>query len=57
MKLRLSKLLAQGMSVQDMLATAPARDFESRWGDATQFISNAFQGISRRPGELGVNIV
>jgi glyoxylase-like metal-dependent hydrolase (beta-lactamase superfamily II) len=57
MKLRLSKLLAQGMSVQDMLAVAPAGDFEARWGDATQFITNTWHGISRRPGELGVNIV
>jgi cyclase len=57
MKLRLSKLLAQGMSVQDMLATAPAQDFEARWGDATQFITNSWHGLSRRPGELGVNIV
>jgi glyoxylase-like metal-dependent hydrolase (beta-lactamase superfamily II) len=57
MKLRLSKLLAQGMSVQDMLAVAPASEFEAKWGDATQFITNAWQGISRRPGELGVNIV
>jgi cyclase len=57
MKLRLSKLLAQGMSVQDMLAVAPAGDFEASWGDATQFITNTWHGISRRPGELGVNIV
>ncbi|MEO8307077.1 MAG: MBL fold metallo-hydrolase [Pseudomonadota bacterium] len=57
MKQRLSNLLAQGMSIQDMLDTAPARDFEARWGDATQFITNTWYGISRRPGELGVNIV
>jgi cyclase len=57
MKQRLSKLLAQGMSVQDMLAVAPARDFEPMWGDSTQFITNTWHGISRRPGELGVSIV
>jgi cyclase len=57
MKQRMSKLLAQGMSVQDMLDAAPARDFEPVWGDATQFIRSAWQGLSRRPGELGVNIV
>jgi glyoxylase-like metal-dependent hydrolase (beta-lactamase superfamily II) len=57
MKQRLSKLLAQGMSVPDMLAVAPASDFEAKWGDATQFITNTWHGISRRPGELGVNIV
>lgn len=57
MKLRLSQLLAKGMSVPEMLAAAPSREFDAHWGDPTLFISNAFPGLTQRARELGVNIV
>ncbi|MEJ0035022.1 MAG: MBL fold metallo-hydrolase [Gammaproteobacteria bacterium] len=57
MKTRLAKLLAQGTSVQDMLAAAPTRDFDAKWGDPTLFISNAWPGLVQRARELGVSIV
>jgi cyclase len=57
LKLRLSQLLAKGMSVPDMLAAAPSRDYDAHWGDPTLFISNAFPGLTQRARELGVNIV
>jgi cyclase len=57
MKLKLSKLLAQGMSVQDMLAAAPTRDYDGRWGDPTLFVANAWPGLVQRARELGVSIV
>ncbi len=57
MKLRLSQLLAKGMSVPDMLAAAPSREFDAHWGDPTLFIANAFPGLTQRARELGVNIV
>jgi cyclase len=57
MKTRLAKLLAQGMSVQDMLAAAPSRDFDAQWGDPKLFISNAWPGLVQRSRELGVSIV
>jgi cyclase len=57
MKLRLSQLLAKGMSVPEMLAAAPGREFDAHWGDPTLFISNAFPGLTQRARELGVNIV
>jgi cyclase len=57
MKTRLAKLLAQGMSVQDMLAAAPTRDYDAKWGDPTLFISNAWPGLVQRARELGVSIV
>ncbi|HTC54024.1 MAG TPA: MBL fold metallo-hydrolase [Steroidobacteraceae bacterium] len=57
LKLRLSQLLAQGMSVQDMVAAAPTRAFDAHWGDPTLFISNAWPGLVQRARELGVNIV
>lgn len=57
MRTRLSKLLAQGTSVQEMIAASPSRDFDAKWGDPKLFIANAWQGLIRRTGELGVSIV
>ncbi len=57
LKERLSKLLAQGMSAQDMLAVAPTREFDGKWGDPTLFVTNAWPGLVQRARELGVAIV
>jgi len=57
LQLKLSQLLAQGMSARDMLAAAPTREFDSRWGDPSLFITNAWQGLAFRARELGVAIV
>ncbi len=57
LKSKLSKLLAQGMSVQDMLQAAPTREFDPRWGDPTLFVANAWPGLVNRARELGVSIV
>lgn len=57
LKLRLSKLLAQGMSIKDMLDAKPTRDFDAKWGDPTLFVSNAWPGLVERARELGVHIV
>jgi glyoxylase-like metal-dependent hydrolase (beta-lactamase superfamily II) len=57
MKQRLAELLAQGMSVQDMIKAAPTREFDAKWGDPTLFIANSWQGLVQRARELGVSIV
>jgi cyclase len=57
MKLRLSQLLAKGLSAPEMLAAAPSHEFDAHWGDPTLFIANAFPGLTQRARELGVNIV
>jgi cyclase len=57
MKQRLSELLAQGMSVEDMIAARPTREFDARWGDPSLFIANAWPGLVHRSRELGVSIV
>lgn len=54
---RMAKLLAQGMSAQEMIEARPTREFDAAWGDPELFIRNAFRGISLRPQTLGVNIV
>jgi hypothetical protein len=57
LKLKLSQLLAQGMSVLDMIAAAPTRDFDAAWGDPRLFIANAWPGLVNHARELGVSIV
>lgn len=57
LRLRLSKLLAQGMSAQDMIDAKPTREFDAAWGDPELFIRNAWYGLSLRARELGVSIV
>lgn len=57
LKLRLSKLLAQGMSAQDMLDAAATKDYDAQWGDPTLFVRNVWHGLVHRARELGVSIV
>lgn len=57
LKTKLSKLLAQGMSIQDMLDAAPTRDYDAAWGDPKLFISTVWPGLVARARELGVSIV
>jgi cyclase len=57
LKARLAQLLAKGMSVSDMLAATPTREFDAQWGDPRLFIANAWPGMVARARELGVNIV
>jgi hypothetical protein len=54
---RLTKLLALGMSAQDMVDAAPTKDYDARWGDPTMFVRNAWPGLVARARELGVSIV
>jgi cyclase len=57
LKQRFAELLAQGMSVADMIAAAPTREFDAKWGDPALFIANAWPGLVHRARELGVSIV
>jgi hypothetical protein len=41
----------------NVLAAAPTKNFEARWGDATLLIANARPGLVARSRELGVSIV
>ncbi len=57
MKTRLAKLLAKGMSAQDMINAAPTGDYDAKWGDPKLFIANSWPGLVARSRELGVAIV
>ena len=57
LKLKLSHLLAQGMSAQDMLDAHATQDYDAAWGDPRLFVSNTWPGLVQRARELGVAIV
>lgn len=57
LKIRLSKLLAQGMSIADMIAATPTVDFDAQWGNPELFIANSWHGLVHRAWQLGVSIV
>lgn len=57
LKLKLSELLAQGMSAKDMLDAAATREFDAQWGDPSLFVANVWPGLVERARELGVHIV
>jgi glyoxylase-like metal-dependent hydrolase (beta-lactamase superfamily II) len=57
LKLKLSHLLAQGMSAQDMLDAHATEEFDSAWGDPRLFVTNTWPGLVQRARELGVAIV
>lgn len=50
---RLIGLLKQGMSAEDMIAAAPTREFDARWGNPQLFIRNAYRGLWGHVRSLG----
>jgi len=56
MRDRLVKLMRQGMGPQDMIAAAPSKEFDAKWGNPELFIKNAYRGMWGHVRELG-NIV
>jgi glyoxylase-like metal-dependent hydrolase (beta-lactamase superfamily II) len=56
MRDRLVKLMRQGMGPQDMIAAAPSKEFDARWGNPDLFIRQAYRGMWGHVRELG-NIV
>jgi glyoxylase-like metal-dependent hydrolase (beta-lactamase superfamily II) len=56
MRDRLVKLMRQGMGPEDMIAAAPSREFDEKWGNPDLFIRQAYRGMWGHVRELG-NIV
>jgi glyoxylase-like metal-dependent hydrolase (beta-lactamase superfamily II) len=56
MRDRLVKLMRQGMGPGDMIAAAPSKEFDAKWGNPELFIRNAYRGMWGHVRELG-NIV
>jgi glyoxylase-like metal-dependent hydrolase (beta-lactamase superfamily II) len=53
MRDRFVKLMRQGMGPSDMIAAAPTKDFDAKWGDPEIFIKNAYRGMWGHVRELG----
>ena len=56
MRDRLVKLMRQGMGAEDMIAAAPSKEFDEKWGNPELFIRQAYRGMWGHVRELG-NIV
>ena len=44
---RLSTMIDQGMSLEDIIAAAPSADFDERFGNPLLFIAKAYESLSR----------
>jgi cyclase len=42
---RLGKLLRKGLAPDEVLAAAPTKEFDARWGDSRQFVTMAFKSL------------
>ena len=47
------QLMRKGMGVDDMIAAAPTRAFDAKWGNPELFIANAYRGLWDHAGEMG----
>jgi glyoxylase-like metal-dependent hydrolase (beta-lactamase superfamily II) len=46
-------LLRKGMSAKEMLAAAPTKDFDAKWGNPELFVTNAYPGLWGHVREAG----
>jgi cyclase len=53
MRDRLTKLMKQGLGPKEMIAAAPSKDFDAKWGNPELFILNAYKGLWGHVRELG----
>jgi glyoxylase-like metal-dependent hydrolase (beta-lactamase superfamily II) len=53
MRTRFVGMMRKGMSAKDMLASAPTKEFDARWGDPQLFIFNAYPGLWGHVREIG----
>jgi glyoxylase-like metal-dependent hydrolase (beta-lactamase superfamily II) len=53
MRTRFIEMMRKGMSAKDMLAAAPTKEFDAKWGDPQLFITNAYPGLWGHVREIG----
>jgi cyclase len=53
LKDRFSKLIKQGMGPKEMIAAAPTKDFDEKWGNPELFIELSYRGMWGHVRELG----
>ncbi len=42
---RIAELIAQGKSLAEVLAAAPTKDFDERYGDPASFVDRAYHSL------------
>ena len=53
MRTRFVELMRKGMSAKEMLAAAPTKEFDAKWGNPELFITNAYPGLWGHVREIG----
>jgi glyoxylase-like metal-dependent hydrolase (beta-lactamase superfamily II) len=53
MRTRFFEMMKKGMSASAMLASAPTKEFDAKWGNPEQFIANAYPGLWNHVREIG----
>ena len=53
MRTRFVEMMRKGMSAKDMLAAAPTKEFDAKWGHPELFITNAYPGLWNHVREIG----
>lgn len=53
MRTKFVDLMRKGMGTKEMLAAAPTKDFDAKWGNPELFITNAYPGLWGHVRELG----
>lgn len=53
MTTRFIEMMRKGMSAKDMLAAAPTKEFDAKWGNPELFITNAYPGLWGHVREIG----
>ncbi len=53
MRERLVKMMRQGLSARDMLASGVTKEFDATWGDPALFLSTSYRGLWLHVRELG----
>lgn len=52
-RIRFYDFIGKGMTPADMFRAAPTKEFDAKWGDPTQFITNVYPGLWNHVRELG----
>jgi cyclase len=50
---RLASMMKQGFGAKNMVAAAPTKEFDAKWGDPTLFVTSAYPGLWGHARELG----
>ena len=50
---RFKKMMKQGLGPEDIIAAAPTKEFDEKWGNPDLFVSTAYRSMWLHVRELG----